>query len=184
VGSLTGFKASFGRAGTCYIAGQEEERLKVTAMLLRACIRTDLLSLATPLRLAVAATAATAACVLALPVYAETVVYECKVSQTTIAGVKKIFSDAEREQPDLSERFAFNVPRGRGCIILDGACDQKMGRLLVEQDESTITAKGSDPPLILSYAFLRKAFYLLIGDDSRYSDRDDCHEIQLNVVMP
>ncbi len=150
-------------------------------MLLRACSRRDLWSRVVPRRLAFAAAAAL---VLAHPAYAETLVYECKISQSTTNGVKKSYSDAERDQPDLRERFAFNVSKGRGCIILDGACEEKLGRLYVEKDESAITAKGADPPLILSYSFVRKAFYLLIGDDSRYSDRDDCREIRLNVVMP
>ena len=180
-GGMPGLSPPFRRARTCYIADLEEERLKVKAMLLRACSRKKLLPRVATWRLAVVAAAAWA---LAHPAYAETLVYECKVSQSTINGVKKSYSDAERDQPDLRERFAFNVSKGRGCIIRDGACEEKMGRLYVEKDESAITAKGAAPPLILSYSFVRKAFYLLIGDDSRYSDQDDCREIQLNVVIP
>jgi hypothetical protein len=150
-------------------------------MLLHACSPRDLLSRAATWRLALVAAAAWA---LAQSAYAETLVYECRVSQSTIHGVTKSYSDAERDQPELRERFALNLSKGRGCIILDGACEEKLGRLYVEKDESAITAKGANPPLILSYFFVRKAFYLLIGDDSQYSDRDDCREIQLNVVMP
>ena len=75
-----------------------------------------------------ALTAAIAAVALAQSARAETVVYECKVSQSTVAGVKKIYSDTERERPELRERFAFNVTKGRGCVIRGGACDETLGR--------------------------------------------------------
>ena len=150
-------------------------------MLFRAYVLIARLTPPTPWRVL---TGAIAAIVLAQSARAETVVYECKVSQSTVAGVKRIYSDTDRERPELRERFAFNVPKGRGCVIKEGACDATLGRLYVEQDESTITAKGADPPLILSYGFVRKAFYLLIGEDSRFSDRNDCREIELTVIMP
>ncbi|MEP7210886.1 MAG: hypothetical protein ABI740_08620 [Alphaproteobacteria bacterium] len=109
---------------------------------------------------------------------------ECKISQSIVDGTKRVYSDAERAQPGLRERFAFNVPKGRGCIISGDACDEKMGRLYVEQDESTITAKGQNPPVMLTYGFVRKAFSLLFGNDASFSNRDDCHEIHLDVIKP
>jgi hypothetical protein len=115
---------------------------------------------------------------------AETIVIDCKVSHSTTGGIGKTYTDAERDKPSLHERFAFNVSRGRGCIVVGDACDEKMGRLYVEQDESTVTARGKNPPVMLAYGFIRRAFFLLVGDDSTYSERNDCHEIQLNVVMP
>lgn len=120
----------------------------------------------------------------ALPARAETIVVECKISQRTINGARKSYSDAERERPELRERFAYNVPKGRGCIITGDACDEKIGRLYVEQDESTITAKGENPPVMLTYGYIHKTFSLLVGDDTSWSERDDCREIQINVVMP
>ena len=158
--------------------------MKVEAMLLPAYAPADRLRQPTPWRAAKFLAAAIAAGALSQPTQAQTVVYECKVSQSDIAGAKKIYSEAERQQPDLHTRFAFNVPKGRGCIVVKGACDESVGRLHVEQDENTITARGASPPLILSYGFIRKAFYLLVGDDSWFSDRNDCREIELSVVMP
>jgi hypothetical protein len=120
----------------------------------------------------------------ALPAGAETVVVECKVSQRTVDGVRTSYSAAEREQPDLRERFAFNVSKGRGCILSGGACDERIGRLRVEQDESAVTARGDNPPVMLTYGYIHKAFSLLTGDDTSWSERGDCREIQLDVVMP
>jgi hypothetical protein len=54
----------------------------------------------------------------------------------------------------------------------------------VEQDESSITAKGNNPPVMLTYGFIRKSFVLLMGDSAVYSEWNDCREIQLDVVMP
>lgn len=125
-----------------------------------------------------------AASAIAFSAQAQTVVVECKISQSVSHGVKKVYTDAERAQPDLRERFAFNVSRGRGCIISGGACDETMGRLYVEQDENTVTARGAERQVMLTYGFNRKSFYLLDGDDSSFSERDDCHEIRLDVVMP
>jgi hypothetical protein len=161
--------------------GPEEERFKVKAMLLRANVCPVHVSPAVYRRLVFGAIAL---CAFAAPAYSETVVVECKISQRTINGTKTIYSDEEREQPGLRERFAFNVPKGRGCIVSGDACDETMGRLNVEQDESTITAKGQNPPVMLAYGFNRKAFFLLTGDDATFSDRDDCHEIHLDVAMP
>jgi hypothetical protein len=123
-------------------------------------------------------------CALALPARAETVVVECKISHRTVNGAGTSYSDTERDQPELRERFAFNVSKGRGCIMAGDACDAKLGRLSAEQDESTVTVRGADPPVMLAYGFTRKAFYLLVGDDTSYSERGDCREIQLDVVMP
>lgn len=121
---------------------------------------------------------------LAAPAGAETVVYECKVSQSTVAGKKTVYDDAARARPDLRLRFAFNVPAGRGCLLAGSECDQKVGRLAVQQDDFSIVGKSANQELQLTYIFLHHSYVLMNGDDFSASNYEDCETVPLTVTLP
>lgn len=116
----------------------------------------------------------------AAPAFADTVVYECRLGSVTKGKARKTFDDTAAP----SQRFALNVAKGRGCLIVGDACDMNTGRLDVEQDETSIVAKGRSEPLLLTYMLTRNQFVLIRGDETTSSRRDDCHEIALQPEMP
>ena len=121
---------------------------------------------------------------LAAPASAETVAYECKVSQTMTAGVKTVYDAAARELPELRQRFAFNVPAGKGCLIRGSECDLGIGRLIVQQDDISIVGRSANRELQLTYLSLHHSFVLMNGDDFSASNYEDCRAIPLTVTLP
>jgi hypothetical protein len=110
------------------------------------------------------------------------VVYECKISRSTSGAKETLYGDANGK-PNPLERFALDVPAGKGCLVADDTCDARTGRLDVFQDETSIVAHAASAPLMLTYMVNRQQFILIQGNNTLTSEADGCRTIPLEIII-